>query len=404
LALSSHARPTRRFHQHVEWPETLEYQLEVRDLTAGGQLRFRLPSERAHPGLSRLPEHANEEVKARFSPDGETLAVFGWDHAIQLWDLSRGAPALPPDNGHTARVTSLATARTGELLVSSGWDDTVRFWDPSTGQEHLALRKRGGTAVLRVSPDGATLAALTGSTREGHTISLWSMDALDSEPRAWTRSSDIAEAAIGQEADIAFVSDEALVVLDVDQRVHGWRWGESSHELVVDARGSGEARVSLAASPASARVAITGGGLARLFSLPSGAPVSSLRTGQDGRATAAFSPDGAALVVLDARGLTLWDAGRGAVLHRLERPALEAFDLSPDGQTIAAVDESATLHLWRQRDASWRHETRALQPGAYKQVRFLADGRTVAVSVAHLIWLVELSQADREQPAARSER
>jgi uncharacterized protein with WD repeat len=136
-----------------------------------------------------------------FSPDGKELAAGGWDHKVDVWDLTQSkqlrtlaggqivdAVAYSPDGRliatghHNHWPISLWVASTGELvrklkvhdeviwtvtfspdgqwIASGGTDGTVQLWDVASGKE--VLRRQGHEfwiMSLAFSPDGRTLAS-----------------------------------------------------------------------------------------------------------------------------------------------------------------------------------------------------------------------------------------------------
>ena len=60
--------------------------------------------------LAGMPGHEMAVASVVFSPDAETLASGGWDHAIHLWTVERTVSDQARDtlNAHDARVTSIA--------------------------------------------------------------------------------------------------------------------------------------------------------------------------------------------------------------------------------------------------------------------------------------------------------
>jgi eukaryotic-like serine/threonine-protein kinase len=116
-------------------------------------------------------------VKFVFTPDGQTLAVFGGaESTITLWDISGEQPqqrAVLP--GHTTFVRAAVVTPDGKRLVSVAADGGIRLWDltqrnaPECG---LLERPADRVVALACSPDGQLLAAL-GS--EGH-LRMWELD------------------------------------------------------------------------------------------------------------------------------------------------------------------------------------------------------------------------------------
>jgi WD40 repeat protein len=140
--------------------------------------------------VCRLPEHADELVCLRFSPDGKTLASAAvgragqgvQEEAIRLWDVATGKELrrFGPAEG----VSSLLFSPDGKLLASGGglWTPgaAVRIWHAASGR---ALRQiADGRAPLAWSADGRLLAVS------------WEKDAAAYEAKVI-----ICEAATGQE-------------------------------------------------------------------------------------------------------------------------------------------------------------------------------------------------------------
>jgi WD40 repeat protein len=73
-----------------------------------------------------------------FTPDGQTLATGGFDHAISIWDVPTGRE-LRTMTDHTGPVQSLAFSPDGRSLASVSQDRTVRIWNPLTNQSRLTL-------------------------------------------------------------------------------------------------------------------------------------------------------------------------------------------------------------------------------------------------------------------------
>lgn len=89
-------------------------------------------------------------------PDGQTLAVAGYDYGISFWDTATRKQWARLE-GHKDVVYRMAFNHSGDLFASTSWDNTLRLWNPHTGQQLLQTRVFG--AALRFSRDDRFLAA-----------------------------------------------------------------------------------------------------------------------------------------------------------------------------------------------------------------------------------------------------
>jgi WD40 repeat protein len=104
--------------------------------------------------------------------DGKLLARGGADNTVDLWDVASGKK-LHTLKGHTVPILKVTFSPDGKTLASmtGSWlpDDVlgeVKLWDVATGKERVALEghpDRG--SCLAFSPDGKTLASAAGKVR-----------------------------------------------------------------------------------------------------------------------------------------------------------------------------------------------------------------------------------------------
>jgi WD40 repeat protein len=109
-----------------------------------------------------------------FSPDGRTLAVCGYQNAIELWDLDNdsGRSTSTLFDGHTEDVLAIAYSPDGKFLVSASNDKTLKLWD--VAKEKCVQNLKGHIGRVRsvsFSPDGKFLA----SGSDDREIRVWSM-------------------------------------------------------------------------------------------------------------------------------------------------------------------------------------------------------------------------------------
>jgi WD40 repeat protein len=108
-----------------------------------------------------------------WAPDGQRLAVGGWDNNVHILELDDPEASLRAISGHTAALHSVAWAPHGDRLVSTSGDGTARVWDAADGTQ-IGVMPAGEAFAAAWSPDGRLIA--TGS-RDG-TVRIWDAETM----------------------------------------------------------------------------------------------------------------------------------------------------------------------------------------------------------------------------------
>jgi WD40 repeat protein/tRNA A-37 threonylcarbamoyl transferase component Bud32 len=126
--------------------------------------------------LRRLKGHGESNWAVAFSPDGARLASASNDGTIKVWNAATGENLLTL-RGHTGKVSSVAFTSDGKRLASGGWDGTARVCDAASGAEVLVLQGEAQRVfAVAFSPDNKQLA---GGCADGK-VRLWEATRRDS--------------------------------------------------------------------------------------------------------------------------------------------------------------------------------------------------------------------------------
>ncbi len=107
----------------------------------------------------RTPPSGQLVQAIAYSPDGQRLALAGWDETVKVCDAATGA-VVYTFRGHRARVQSVAFHPDGKHIASGDGAAVVKFWEVETGNEkwHL-LGHKSAVYGVAFSPDGSLLAS-----------------------------------------------------------------------------------------------------------------------------------------------------------------------------------------------------------------------------------------------------
>jgi WD40 repeat protein len=337
---------------------------------------------------------------ARFSPDGERLALAGeLQRTAAVVDARSGAPIFSL-TGHRAGLLDVGWSPDGRWIATSSLDATARLWDARTGAERFALYGHSGDIeALDWSPDSTRL--VTGS--EDGTAKLWRITdaaAVQVLSLSAVYGNTVWGVAFSPDGNRVMTGDAVIAAVKIwDVSLAGD--AEWAHVPAVPAFYG-----SAAFTPDGQHlVASSAGGSASVWEPETGDLVTTLRpsgstpdtsadvfaidrlldraSGRDVRAIAP-SPDGRSIATAGADGVTrLWDTATGA-----ERWALsgEVYGLawSPNGEFLATAgfqDDRGVVTVM-DRDGAPVAELPEEPGGVVTSVAFSPDGRRLVTSRA----------------------
>ena len=259
-----------------------------------------------------------------FASDGQSLFAGSWQ-GITVLDVAGGRQLR--SFGDASRNSScMALSAGGALLVSAGLSDgQMILWEAATGRQLGTLAGSGeGVISLAISPD----ARLVASAGRDVAIRLWDV-AGGADLQTLVGHSRAAEA-------LAFSPDgSTLASTSWDGTTRLWT-------LSAAAAGPAPAATRLAVGPRPAPLPLSG----RAISVDNAAQVKSLNLLDVEGRHVAWSPDGKWLVI-GGRQIHFYDA-----ISLKEVRAIQAdrwvvgLALSPDGQVLAAIDETRGVMLF----------------------------------------------------------
>jgi WD40 repeat protein len=319
VALASSATPLLDERPDVSLLLALEAYRASPRVEARSSMLAALRTVREARVLAFLHGHSNVVFDVACSPDGHTLASASWDDTIRLWNMRTHKQIGLPLTGHTGDVLSVAFSPDGETLASGG-EDAVRLWDVRSHRQ-LGAPISGETNSVAFSPDGSTVAS------GGQGTHLW------------------------------------------DRR---------SHKQLAEPLGGAEYVFSVGFSPDGRTLASgTQAGAIRLWNIGAHKPLGRPLTATTGYVEhVAFSPNGRTLASSDGVSTRLWDVPTQQPHgHPLSG---SAGTFSPDGHTLASVDNNNSINLWNLRSHKRVRDPLFGHSDVVRSLAFSRDGRTLA--------------------------
>ena len=257
--------------------------------------------ERTIP-FTRYAKDRNKSVWiARFSPDGEILAVGSPDYTVKLFKSLDGQ-LLRILKGHREPVRSISFSRDGKTLATGSEDKTIKVWDLDDGELLGTFVESGPVLSVDFSPDGKTLA--TGTGGDGPNVKLWSIN--NGRLRKTLREHK------GPVRSLAFSPDgRTLATGSDDQKVRLWRLDGSLRATLKGHSG----------------------------------PVHSISFHPSGKTLATGSED-QTVNLWNLKGQPLGSISSKRYATNGHNLAVTSVSFSPDGETLATGSHDQTIKLW----------------------------------------------------------
>ncbi len=378
VATGKEIRQSLRSDVHIA---TVASSPDGRTLASGGEdhlikLSMVAPVKRLEVLGGPRPGRARAKLLA-FGGDGRTLVTVSENGQVSHWNLARHAQLSPMLDTAPAVVRCRLLSPDGRTLVSEDEAGTIWLWDLASGRqlgrlptgsrpsdEEGEVESDGGCAErLTFSPDGQTLAAITGETSDE--VQLWNVATRSSIGRLSTNGEFFSE--------IAFSPDgRTLVSVSIGgepgqsgSRIQLWdatsrsRLGQA---LSVDADVghivlSPDRRTLAFVSLGTESVEV---GRVLLWDVVTRKQLGQLPLGRDESVgSIELSPDGRTLVSVSGEGggseeiggeVRLWDLATRKPLGLPLTAAGESVQsvvFSPTGDALAFLGEGGAIRLWR---------------------------------------------------------
>jgi WD40 repeat protein/serine/threonine protein kinase/tetratricopeptide (TPR) repeat protein len=97
-----------------------------------------------------------------FSPNGEAIAVAGFDYSVKVWPARKQADQPLWQNDHGGYVLAVEYSHDGKRLLSGSMDGTARIWNAKTGAPLVAMTHRGAVNGAYFSSDSRLVLTVSG--------------------------------------------------------------------------------------------------------------------------------------------------------------------------------------------------------------------------------------------------
>ncbi|MGZ4407707.1 MAG: WD40 repeat domain-containing protein [Gaiellaceae bacterium] len=357
-----------------------EQALETKS-TPAAESAFRVAVSQSR--LRLVAVHGTAVHSAAYSHDG-TLVLSVGGKGARVWDASTGRSVDVIEYGRASRLSGqLSGARfvpTGHGVLTAGWDGTVRLWTPPSWRGKIVARGAPALSSAELNRDGSRVLVLDGDGR----VQLVPLVPLALKFLNQEQSRGAVPALPRSGIDVAaFSPDGRFVVTGSDRGVIQFRDG-STGRLLHSVRAQHGAITTLSFDR-DGGLLVTGSDdmTARVWRVPSGAPVGRPLHEERPLNVATLSPSGTLVATAADKVVHLWDVATGMDVGALRGHGdwVNDAEFSPDGTLVVTASGDATARVW---DLATRGELFALRGSGsvVNTAQFSPNGTTVVTASA----------------------
>ncbi|WP_323260564.1 WD40 repeat domain-containing protein [Pseudanabaena galeata] len=314
-----------------------------------------------------------------FSPDSKRIASTGKGKSVRIWDVESGK-LIGKFYAHQDDILRVDFHPDGRRLLTGSKDGSVKLWDSDLGIELLTLnpknvgnnspnKESGAIQDTSFSPDGNLIV-----TAKNTTIALWDLQG------------NLLASAIAHDQELYGVkfhpNGKQLLTSGRDQAVKLWQITDQNRQiqLVRIFKGISTDVLSLNFSADGERIALASQDSTIQILNSEGTIEMQLGGHTDNIFDINFSPDGHYLLSASKdRTVRLWDL-KTTLINTLygHTSSIWSVNFSPDGKMFASGSVDKTVRLWNA-DGTFRQELNGHEDTVYG-VSFSADGTKLVTS------------------------